>query len=190
MYDGTRRGQDAEARDQIAQLCRDWGDAADEAAAAEGDDPSFELARARPAARLEMPTDPQEMRRQLEQMTVNEKRQVALRGRREVRLLLIKDRNKAVHPFVLKNPGITTEEVEAFSKMPSVNPDALRMIARNRDWTRLVSICRSLVRNPKTPIGEALTLLDRLPIGEIRVLAKSGNLRMPLVQAARKKVNA
>lgn len=157
--------------------------------AAPMDDPEVTEAKQRVAARMQLPSDPVELRRVLEEMTVNQKRQAALSGRREVRLLLIKDLNKAVHPFVLKNPGITLEEVEAFSKMPSVNPDALRMIAKNRDWTKATSICRNLVRNPKTPMNEALSLLERLPISDVRVLAKGGAVRTPIQQAARKKIN-
>ena len=132
--------------------------------------------------------EPQELRRQLAEMTVNEKRQAAIHGRREVRLLLIKDRSKAVHPFVLQNPAVTLDEIEQIAKMPSVNPDALRMIAGNREWVRSIGVCRALVRNPKTPLREALTLLDKLPISDIRALAKSENVKTPIQRAARKKV--
>jgi len=154
------------------------------------DDPVVSPARAhRGGARLQLASDPVELRRQLEGMTVNQKRQAALAGRREVRLLLMRDINKAVHPFVVKNPRVSIEEIEAFSKMPSINPDALRMMAGNRDWTRSIAVCRNLVRNPKTPLREALMLLDKLPIGEVRALAKSGTVRAPIQQAARKKIN-
>lgn len=126
----------------------------------------------------------------VEEMTVNEKRRAALHGRRDIRLLLIRDRNKTIHPFVLKNPAITLDEVVQIAKMPAVNPDALRMIAKNKDWTRSTTVCRNLVRNPKTPMREALALLGKLPMGEVRLLAKSGNVRTAIQQAARKKVNA
>jgi hypothetical protein len=121
-------------------------------------------------------------------MTANEKRQAAIHGRREVRLLLMKDRNKTVHPFVVKNPAITLDEIEQFAKMPSVNPDALRMMAGNREWIRSIGVCRALVRNPKTPLREALALLEKLPISDVRALAKSENVRAPIQRAARKKV--
>jgi hypothetical protein len=156
-----------------------------------GEEPvaSLTVARTVSAGPPKLPTDPQELRRHLEAMTVNEKRQAALGARREARLLLIRDRNKAVHPFVLKNPAITLEEVEQIAKMPSVNPDALRFIAGHRDWTRSTGVCRSLVKNPKTPMREAMTMLERLPMSDLRAIAKSANVRMPLLQAARKKVH-
>ncbi len=141
------------------------------------------------ARRLQLATEPQELRRQLESMTVNQKRGAALSASRAGRIMLIKDRQKAVHPFVLKNPGITLDEVELIAKMPSVNPEALRMIAKNRDWTRSTTVCRNLVRNPKTPMPDALRLLEKLPLNDIRAMAKGGNVRTPIQQAARKKIN-
>ncbi len=136
------------------------------------------------------PAEPKAAHLLVEDMTVNEKRRAALHGRRDMRLLLIKDRNKTIHPFVLKNPAITLDEVVQIAKMPSVNPDALRMIAKNKDWTRSTTVCRNLVRNPKTPMREALAMLNKLPMSEMRMLAKSGNVRTAIQQAARKKVNA
>jgi hypothetical protein len=140
------------------------------------------------AGRPPMGGDMVKLREHVEQMSVNQKRAAALHGKREMRLLMIRDRNKTIHPFVIKNPAITLDEIEQFAKMPSVNPDVLRMIAKNRDWIRSTSVCRALVRNPKTPMKEALTLLKKLPKSEIRALAKSGNVRTAIQQAARKLV--
>jgi len=162
----------------------------DAGAATAEDDPTITRPGDRKAGTLgpKLSQEPQELRRQLGEMTVNEKRQAATHGRREVRLLLIKDRSKAVHPFVLQNPAITLDEIEQIARMPSVNPDALRMIAGNREWIRSISVCRALVRNPKTPLREALILLDKLPLTDIRALAKSDHVKTPIQRAARKKV--
>jgi hypothetical protein len=126
--------------------------------------------------------------KRLEQMSVNEKRNQALHGQRSVRGLLIRDRNKTLHQFVLRNPSISLDEVEQFAKMPGLAPDALRLMATNPEWTRSMAVCRNLVRNPKTPLKEALDLLHKLPLSEVRMLAKSQNVRVPIQQAARKKV--
>jgi len=128
------------------------------------------------------------LRKKLEGMSVNEKRREALHGKRDARLLLIRDRNKTIHPFVLRNPAITLDEIEQIAKMPTVNPDVLREIAKNREWSRSVTVCRNLVRNPKMPVREAVGLLSKLPLSDVRALAKSGNVRTPIQQAARKKV--
>jgi len=126
----------------------------------------------------------------LEQMGVDEKRREAMRGQRAVRALLIRDRNKTLHQFVLRNPSITLDEVEQFAKLPGVSPDALRMMAANPEWNRSPAVCRNLIRNPKTPLKEALELMNRLPLGEVRVLAKSQHVRTAIQQAARRKVNS
>ena len=132
--------------------------------------------------------DSQSLQKQIEEMSVNEKRTNALHGRKQMRMLLIRDRNKTIHPFVIKNPAITLDEVEQIAKMPSVNPDVLRTIAKSREWTRSITVCRNLVRNPKTPMKEALMLLPKLPMSDLRAMAKSGNVRTAIQQAARKKV--
>jgi len=149
-------------------------------------DPSSE-----PGAPPKGPAQPAEAAtrgKQLESMSVNERQQAALHGRKDLRMLLIRDRNKTLHPFVLKNPAITLEEIEQIAKMPSVNPEVLRMIASNREWNRQATVCRNLVRNPQTPTKEAIDLLKHLPESELRSLAKSGNVRTAIQQAARKKL--
>lgn len=132
--------------------------------------------------------DTQNVQKQIEEMTVNQKRTNALHGRKQMRMLLIRDRNKTIHPFVIKNPAITLDEIEQIAKMPSVNPDVLRTIAKSKEWTRSTTVCRNLVRNPKTPMKEALMLLVKLPLSDLRALAKSSNVRTAIQQAARKKV--
>jgi hypothetical protein len=173
----------SQAIDELTQHCK-TGQHTQESAA-EGDDPAIYPPGSEPPkareAQISLP-------KRLEKMTVNEKRRTALHGSREERLLLIRDRNKTIHPFVLKNPSITLDEIDMIAKMPSVNPECLRMIAGNRDWIRSTSICRSLVRNPKTPMPDALKLMNKLPKSDLRAFAKSGNVRTAIQQAARKKI--
>ncbi len=156
-------------------------DAAPEAAPPPGEKPGGE---AEPADNAGLP-----LIQQIEAMSVDEKRRAALHGRREMRLLLIRDSNKTVHPFVIKNPAITLDEIEQIAKMPGVNPDALRMIGMNLEWTRSATVCRNLVHNPKTPLPLAVQLLSRLPPGDVRTLAKSPHVRTAIQQAARKLLN-
>ena len=122
----------------------------------------------------------------LKAMTVNEKMQLALSGSRDERLALMRDNNKTVHVFVLKNPRLGLDEVQSAAKNANLSPDALKLIAEHREWSMNPQICTSLVRNPKTPLPLALKLLDRMPPGDLRVLAKGG-AREQLVHAARKK---
>jgi hypothetical protein len=71
--------------------------------------------------------------------------------------------------------------------MPSLSPDALKAIAEHREWGMNATICTSLVRNPKTLLPLALRLLERIPVSEVRAIAKGG-ARDQIVQAARKRL--
>jgi len=124
---------------------------------------------------------------QVAAMTIAEKRQAALHGGKELRFLVLKDSNKTLHPFVLSNPAIALDEVEAISRMTSVNPECLHRIAK--DHTRSPNIVRNLVKNPKTPLIDALALVDKLALADVRAIAKGGSVRNAILMAARKRVN-
>lgn len=178
-------GLDEELLARLSQHARRGGS---EAAGNPGEEPEVRIVPEKPATGRDDMAKPsrRSLPAQLEEMTVAQKRQAALHGNKDMRWALIRDRNKTLHPFVLKNPALTLDEVEQIAKLPSVNPDALRAIARSREWTRSQSVCRNLVRNPKTPLKEALQLLQKLPHSEVRALARSNNVRTPIQQAARK----
>lgn len=132
--------------------------------------------------------DAQKLAQQIAAMSTAQKMQMAMHGDRTARLLLLKDVNKNIQTFIIQNPRITLEEVRYIAGFRQANPDVLNTIAANRDWTNNPNIVSSLVRNPKTPGATAVKLLDKLPIGEIRRLAKSNDVPRAVNQAARKKV--
>ncbi|AKJ06003.1 Hypothetical protein AA314_07629 [Archangium gephyra] len=127
------------------------------------------------------------MSARLAAMTVTEKMQLALSGDREARAYLLRDTNKALHVYVLRNPRLGLDEVIYAAKMPSLSPDALKLIAEHREWGVNTTVCTALARNPRTPVPLVLKLLPRVPMQELRTLAK-GQGRAPIVQAARKLV--
>jgi hypothetical protein len=120
-------------------------------------------------------------------MSVQQKMQLALSGGREERLALIRDHTKVAHVFVLKNPRLGIDEVLYAAKSPNLAPDAIKMIAEHKEWSVSPVVCTALARNPKTPVPIALKLLDRVPLSELRAIAKGG-ARDQIVHAARKKV--
>ena len=124
----------------------------------------------------------------LKLLNVSQKMALALAADRETRFALLRDTNKVLHLYVLKNPRIGLDEVQHACKMTTLSPDALRFIAEHHEWGMNPTICTGLVRNPRMPLPLAIKLLDRVPMSEIRVIAK-GTGRMQLVTAARKKVN-
>lgn len=123
----------------------------------------------------------------LKKMSVTEKMQMALGGTRDERTALFRDVNKTLHIYVLKNPRIGLDEVQAASKLPQLSPDALKMIADHREWGSNPTICAAIVRNPKTPVPLALRALDKVPMNDLKAIAKGG-ARDAIVHAARKKL--
>ena len=122
-----------------------------------------------------------------EVMPLQEKMALAMSCDRDLRMQLLKDPNKQLHPLVLKNPRIALEEVRFAAALPSLNPEALKLIAEHPEWGQNAGIVAALVRNPKTPLQNAVKLVAKLPTAELRALAKSQG-RPQLVQAAKKKL--
>jgi hypothetical protein len=123
-------------------------------------------------------------------MSPPQKIQLAMKGDRTARMLLLKDPNKALQGFLLQNPRITAEEVKHLAAYRQASPEALNAIASSREWSRNPAVVGALVRNPKTPGALAAKLLDALPMAEVRRLAKSNDVPAPVMAAARKKVAA
>jgi hypothetical protein len=86
---------------------------------------------------------------------------------------------------VLRNPRIGIDEVQAAAKLNSLSPEALKAISEHPEWGQSSVICAALVRNPKTPMAIALRLLSRVPLNDVRAIAKGAG-RQQIVLAARK----
>jgi hypothetical protein len=122
-----------------------------------------------------------------EALSTPEKLQLAAACDRELRLELLRDPNKLLHPLVLRNPRISVDEVLFAARLPTLNPDALKLIAEHPEWGQNATIVSALVRNPHTPLPVAVRLVPRLPRAELRALASSQG-RAPIVQAAKKEM--
>jgi hypothetical protein len=114
--------------------------------------------------------------------------QQALHGNKDERTAILRDVNKQLHGFVLKNPQLGVDEVLAIAKMSTLGSDVLAQIAGRREWASRPDIAIALVRNPKTPTAVAVKLLEHVPVGELRQLAKDSRTRGPIQQAARRKI--
>jgi hypothetical protein len=62
-------------------------------------------------------------------MAVGDRVQVAMKGSREERFILIRDGSKVVSSAVLESPKVTDQEVETFASMKNVQESVLRGIA-------------------------------------------------------------
>ncbi len=121
-----------------------------------------------------------------QKLSVSQRIQLALRGGREIRGLLVKDPNKEVMLSVLDNQKITESEVEMVARSRSVPEEALRRIAKNREWMKNYAILLGLVTNPKTPPGVSVTLVTNIKTRDLVILEKNRNVAEVVRSAAKK----
>ncbi len=112
----------------------------------------------------------------IQRLSVGQKIQIAMKGGKEIRNVLIRDPNKEVVLKVLDNPKITENEVELIARNPSSPEDALRFISKKKDWIRRYNVMFSLVSNPKTPPGVSLQFIARLRLQDLVILEKNKNI--------------
>ena len=121
-------------------------------------------------------------------MTVAQRMNLAMKGSREERAILIRDPNKLVSTAVLSSPKMTETEIEAIAKMGSVSEDVLRIIGNTRAWVKNYNVALALVRNSKTPVAMSMNLMNRLTDKDLRSLSTNRNVPEILRVTARKKV--
>ena len=103
-------------------------------------------------------------------MTTAQKVQLAYKGNKSVRSILVRERSKIVAAAAMRNPRMTESEVEQISGMRSVEEEVLRIIGMRRDWTAKYNIAAALIRNPKAPLGVVLPLINRLTLRDLKSL--------------------
>jgi hypothetical protein len=109
-------------------------------------------------------------------MRVVERVQLALKGNREERLMLIRDPCKVVQRAVLQSPRLSEREVESYSAMANLSEDVLRLISRNRVFIGNPIVIRNLMNNPKTPLDISLHFLPNVNAQELKALALNRNI--------------
>lgn len=96
--------------------------------------------------------------------------QLAMKGTKEERSLLIRDGTKVVALAVLESPKITDSEVEKFANQKNVLEAVLRGISMKRRFIKQYAILRNLSFNPRTPIDVSLGLIKHLLVADLRNL--------------------
>lgn len=122
----------------------------------------------------------------VQQMSVMQKIKLARVGGKEARMLLIRDRNKMVSTSVIQSPKITETEVVGIAKSRNVSDEILRLIARNRDWTKNYQIKSALATNPKCPQPVAIKFLNYLQEKELKTIMKSKEVSTAISTHARR----
>jgi hypothetical protein len=99
--------------------------------------------------------------------------QLALKGNKEERSLLIRDGTKVVALAVLEAPKLSDGEVEKFASQKNVLEAVLRQIPLKRRFMKNYKVVRNLVANPRTPLDLGLGLMKNLLIQDLKNI--SGN---------------
>jgi hypothetical protein len=99
--------------------------------------------------------------------------QLALKGNKEERSLLIRDGTKVVALAVLDAPKLSDSEVERYASQKNVLEAVLRQIPLKRRFMKNYIVVRNLVANPRTPLDLSLGLMKNLLAQDLKNI--SGN---------------
>jgi hypothetical protein len=119
------------------------------------------------------PTERGSALQKISRLDVKGRIQLAMKGNKEERSLLIRDGTKVVALAVLDSPKIGDSEVERFASQKNVLEAVLRGIPLKRRFAKHYGIVRALVFNPRTPIDVSLGQIKHLLVNDLKHL--SGN---------------
>jgi hypothetical protein len=142
-----------------------------------------EVAAAQPAAAAAAPakaaaSQPEPGKRdntmqKINRLDVKGRIQLALKGNKEERSILIRDGTKVVALAVLEAPKLGDGEVEKFALQKNVLEAVLRQIPLKRRFMKNYIVVRNLVANPRTPLDIGLGLMKHLQPVDLKNI--SGN---------------
>jgi hypothetical protein len=105
------------------------------------------------------------------QLDVKGRIQLAMKGTKEERSILVRDGTKLVAISVLESPKIGDGEVEKIASQKNVLEAVLRAIPMKRRFAKNYSIIRNLVANPRTPLDVSLGLMKNILVHDLKNLA-------------------
>jgi hypothetical protein len=122
----------------------------------------------------------------IQNMSVFQKIKLGRMGNKEARGLLVRDRNKVVAISAVTSPKITDNELIAIAKSRSVCDEVIRIIANNRELTRIYQVKLALATNPKTPQGTSMKFVNYLQERDLRAIMKSKDVPTAVSTHARR----
>ncbi len=128
----------------------------------------------------------QSLLQKIQKLKIGERIQLAHRGSREIRSILLRDPIREVMLTVLENPKITDSEIEIIAKQKTTSDEVIRKIAKKRECLKNYSIVHALVRNPKTPITISLQYINHLRTKDLTVIEKDKNVAGAVREAAKR----
>jgi hypothetical protein len=134
-----------------------------------------QAAVARPAAAQHKPPENKRENtlQKVNRLDVKGRIQLALKGNKEERSILIRDGTKVVALAVLEAPKLSDGEVEKFASQKNVLEAVLRQIPLKRRFMKNYIVVRNLVANPRTPLDLSLGLVKNLLIQDLKNLSNN-----------------
>jgi len=129
------------------------------------------------------PHDRQSTLQKIAKLDVKARIQLAIKGNREERSILVRDGTKLVATAVLDSPKIGDNEVEKIASQRNVLEAVLRSIPMKRRFAKNYVVVRNLVFNPRTPIDVALPLVKNLLTLDLRNLSDSKDVSQTVRKA-------
>ena len=119
------------------------------------------------------PSKRQNTLQKINSLDVKGRIQLALKGNKEERSILIRDGTKVVALAVLEAPKISDGEVEKFASQKNVLEAVLRQIPLKRRFMKNYIVVRNLVANPRTPLDLSLGLMKNLLVADLKNLSSN-----------------
>jgi hypothetical protein len=142
---------------------------AEKAAAEAANTASASAAKAkRAAAAKPQPGQRDNTMQKINRLDVKGRIQLAMKGNKEERSILIRDGTKVVALAVLDAPKISDGEVEKFALQKNVLEAVLRQIPLKRRFMKNYIVVRNLVSNPRTPLDLGLGLMKHLQTQDLK----------------------
>jgi hypothetical protein len=142
---------------------------AEKVAAESGGAAAAAAVRAKPAAGVVVPPAHRDNAVQkINRLDIKGRIQLALKGNKEERSLLIRDGTKVVALAVLEAPKLSDGEVEKFALQKNVLEAVLRQIPLKRRFMKNYIVVRNLVANPRTPLDLGLGLMKHLQTQDLK----------------------
>ena len=104
-------------------------------------------------------------------LTVGERVQLAMKGNKDERFILIRDGARVVPQAVLESPKLTDTEAEMFASMKNVQEVVFRGLSTKRKFAKNYRVQRNLAFNPKVPIDLTLNLVNNLLLSDLKALS-------------------
>jgi hypothetical protein len=97
----------------------------------------------------------------------------AIKANKEDRLILATDVDPRSIEFLLKNPGMTLQEIRTLSAKPALTTAHIQAILAKNAWKADDQVRLNLARNPRLPDMLVVSLLETLTLPQLKIVAGS-----------------